>query len=149
MIHVALRSSSALRAAPLLFLFAAIGCDEDSSGNEDTQDPITQQDAGAEMTTDAGGELDAGEVPVEDDAGELPDAGEHADAGNVPDAGDGDDAGTTEDAGPVPVDACSTTVAAANNGFVELCALDEPVRHVRIEGLLAPQVHASTQVVFG
>jgi hypothetical protein len=161
MIHVALRSSSALRTVSLLLLLAALGCDESASGNEDTTDPITERDAGNEAVPDAGGELDAGELPGEHeagdpppdagqppDAGEVPDASEDTDAGSSPDAGGGDDAGA-EDAGLDPVDVCSTTVAAANNGFVELCALDQPVRHVRIEGLLAPQVHASTQIVFG
>lgn len=44
---------------------------------------------------------------------------------------------------------CSTEVPAETSDFVELCETDGPVRHVKIEGLLAPQVHATTQLLWG
>src|SRR5690606_5766848 len=44
---------------------------------------------------------------------------------------------------------CSTEISAETNTFVELCATDQPARHVKIEGLVAPATHASTQVLFG
>lgn len=47
-------------------------------------------------------------------------------------------------------DQCTTSVSATQgDGFVELCALTQPVRHVRIENLRAPATHASAQIVFG
>lgn len=45
---------------------------------------------------------------------------------------------------------CVTNVTAAQGDtFVELCALDAPVRHVRIENFRAPATHASAQLLFG
>src|SRR5688500_16926507 len=45
---------------------------------------------------------------------------------------------------------CVTNVTAAQgDSFVELCALDVPVRHVRIENFRAPATHASAQILFG
>ena len=45
---------------------------------------------------------------------------------------------------------CVTNVTAEEgDSFVELCSLDEAVRHVRIENFRAPQTHASAQIVFG
>jgi hypothetical protein len=161
MTHRALRASRALRGASAVLLLAAFGCD-DSSENEGTQEPITETDASHEAPADAGAEPDAGQPAADDasvtpldaggepDAGEAPDAGNAADAGNTPDAGDGDtDAATDPEDGGQVADECSTTVAAADGNFVELCSLSAPVRHVRIEGLVAPRVHAATQVLFG
>ncbi len=45
---------------------------------------------------------------------------------------------------------CVTNITAAQgDSFVELCDLDVPVRHVRIENFRAPATHASAQILFG
>ncbi len=49
---------------------------------------------------------------------------------------------------PADLTRCSTDIS-QGDAFVELCALDGPVRHVRIENLRAPATHASAQIVFG
>lgn len=43
---------------------------------------------------------------------------------------------------------CTTTVAQAD-AFVELCALDAPVGHVRIENVKTPRTHADAMIIFG
>ena len=51
--------------------------------------------------------------------------------------------------GPVEeVTECTTTVAQVD-AFVELCALDVPVGHVRLENVKAPRTHADAMIVFG
>ncbi len=49
---------------------------------------------------------------------------------------------------PSELTSCSTDISQGDS-FVELCAIDVPVRHVRIENLRAPATHASAQIVFG
>ncbi len=50
---------------------------------------------------------------------------------------------------PPPRECTSALTAGDDGAFVELCALEAPVRHVRIENLRAPATHASAQIVFG
>jgi hypothetical protein len=63
------------------------------------------------------------------------------------DTGSGTDTSTTgEPAGPT----CSATLDPAVNGtFVELCAVEGKVGHVRLTNLVVPPMHASTQVLLG
>lgn len=111
---------------------AAPGCGDDGSS------PAVDAGADAAPPTDVG--VDA-EVLV-DGGPDHSDAGDRDDAMIVVDGG--------SDAGELDPTRCTTTLTPAEGGsFVELCRPAAPVRHVRIEGLLAPAVHASTQVVFG
>jgi hypothetical protein len=49
-----------------------------------------------------------------------------------------------------PKTECTTDITAANgDGFVELCAVSAPVRHIRIEGARAAATHASAQLLLG
>src|SRR5690606_28550234 len=51
--------------------------------------------------------------------------------------------------GPVEeVTECTTTVTQAD-AFVELCALDVPVGHVRLENVKTPRTHADAMIIFG
>lgn len=75
-------------------------------------------------------------------------------SGGASSGGSGGASGGTGGAGtggapPVLEAECTFETAGATTGFVELCAVNDAVRHVRIEGLQAPAVHASTQFVFG
>lgn len=60
-------------------------------------------------------------------------------------------AGCSDSTAPTPASSeCSTNITAANDGaWVELCQLDVPVRHVKIENARALATHASAQIIFG
>ncbi|MFK7991379.1 MAG: hypothetical protein AB8I08_35510 [Sandaracinaceae bacterium] len=126
-----------------LVALAMVGCDDE--GDPDAgpaQVDAGPSDAGAlDAGTNDSGTTDSGTTDAGLDAGTT-DSGP-GDAGRS-DAGDidaGSDAGTTTE--------CSTTVDGAGSDFVEVCGVDGPVRHVRIEAVQLPPTHASMQVLFG
>lgn len=82
-----------------------------------------------------GGTLDAGALPD----GSAPDTSLAQDLGTQRDEGSGDDQGPPCVSGQVPAGAQTSP----------LCGLGVPVRHVRIEGLVATRTHASMQLFFG
>lgn len=110
------------------------GGEPSGSGGEGSGDP-------ASGGTGSGGDGSAGDGSGGDGAGGDGAGGD----GSGGDGSGGDGTGGTVD----PVTECTSLIEASESAFTELCAIDGPVRHVRIEGLLAPRTHASTQVLFG
>lgn len=123
---------SPLRTSLLVLLSLGVACGDDDNPPIDASPEL---DGGHDASPSDAGNDDADVVDAGHDANVEPDA-------NIIDAG--------HDADVVDPTRCSTTLSPAEGGsFVELCRPDAPVRHVRIEGLLAPATHASTQIVFG
>lgn len=56
-------------------------------------------------------------------------------------------ADTTEDTSDVAT--CSTDIAESSSAFEPICDLGSTVRHIRIDGFIAPESHKSTQIAVG
>lgn len=103
---------------------------------------------GGELDPGSGGLVSAGGSSG-GSKGETPTGGSGGLGGAAPSGGAAASGGEGSGGASVITNHTCTTEAAATSAFVIPCPVAEPVRHVRIEGLVASSFHGSSQLLFG